>query len=63
MQKIWSIVILRLSFGSSPLTDAGGVMADIFTAREHGFSMIIFAAAPFMGPVMVPGFWGNIQAG
>jgi MFS family permease len=34
------------------LTNAGGVIADMFPARERGLAMSIFAAAPFMGPVL-----------
>lgn len=64
-QNIWSLIILRFfagSFGSSPLTNAGGVIADMFAARERGLAMVIFAAAPFMGPVLGPiigGFLGQ----
>lgn len=64
-QNIWSLVILRFlagSFGSSPLTNAGGVIADMFSAKERGLAMTIFASAPFMGPVLGPiigGFLGE----
>lgn len=40
-----SILILRFfagSFGSSPLTNAGGVIADMFSAKERGLCMSIF---------------------
>jgi len=63
--NIWSLIILRFfagSFGSSPLTNAGGVIADMFQAKERGLAMTIFAAAPFMGPVIGPiagGFLGQ----
>jgi MFS family permease len=64
-QNIWSLLILRFfagSFGSSPLTNAGGIIADMFPAKERGLAMTIFAAAPFMGPVLGPvvgGFLGQ----
>jgi multidrug resistance protein len=64
-QNIWSLIILRFfagSFGSSPLTNAGGVIADLFSAKERGLAMTIFAVAPFMGPVLGPiigGFLGQ----
>ncbi|KAF1989397.1 synaptic vesicle transporter [Aulographum hederae CBS 113979] len=64
-QNIWTLIILRFiagSFGSSPLTNAGGVIADMFNAKERGVAMCIFAAAPFMGPVLGPiigGFLGE----
>jgi len=63
-QNTWTILILRFlggSFGSSPLTNAGGVVADLFTAKERGLAMSLFSIAPFMGPVLGPivgGFLG-----
>jgi multidrug resistance protein len=56
-QNIWSLIILRFfagSFGSSPLSNAGGVLADVFSADERGLAMTIFCGAPFMGPVLGP---------
>ncbi|KAJ8118609.1 hypothetical protein OPT61_g438 [Boeremia exigua] len=66
-QNIWSVLILRFfaaAFGSSPLTNAGGVIADLFNANERGVAMSIFSAAPFMGPVLGPiigGFLGMTE--
>ncbi|KAJ5618849.1 hypothetical protein N7510_002833 [Penicillium lagena] len=63
-QNIWTLIILRFfagSFGSSPLTNAGGVIADMFHAKQRGVAMSLFAAAPFLGPVLGPiigGFLG-----
>ncbi|KAE8150402.1 major facilitator superfamily domain-containing protein [Aspergillus avenaceus] len=63
-KNIWSLVIFRFfagAFGSSPLTNAGGVIADMFPASERGKAMSIFAAAPFLGPALGPiigGFLG-----
>ena len=60
----WTLIILRFfagAFGSSPLTNAGGVIADMFPAKQRGIAMSIFAAAPFLGPVLGPvigGFLG-----
>ena len=51
-QNSWSLIITRFfagSFGSSPLTNAGGVIADIFTADKRGLAMSLFAGAPFLG--------------
>ncbi|KAJ4380648.1 hypothetical protein N0V86_004008 [Didymella sp. IMI 355093] len=65
--NIWSVLILRFfaaAFGSSPLTNAGGVIADLFNANERGLAMSIFSAAPFMGPVLGPiigGFLGMAE--
>jgi MFS family permease len=63
-QDMTTLIILRFfagAFGSSPLTNAGGVIADMFTASERGLASAIFAAAPFLGPVIGPiagGFLG-----
>lgn len=56
-QNIATLIVLRFlagSFGSSPLTNAGGVIADMFPAAQRGLAMSIFAAAPFLGPVIGP---------
>lgn len=48
-----ALVVLRFfagAFGSSPLTNSGGVIADMFSASERGFATACFAAAPFLGP-------------
>lgn len=66
-QNIQTLVILRFfagTFGASPLTNAGAVIADIFTATERGFAMSLFATAPFLGPVLGPivgGFLGQSE--
>ncbi len=51
----WTLIILRFfagAFGSSPLTNAGGVIADMFTAKQRGVAMSMFAAAPFLGKAL-----------
>jgi multidrug resistance protein len=64
-QNIWTLIILRFLagfFGSSPLTNAGGVIADMFPANQRGLGMSVFAAAPFLGPAIGPivgGFVGE----
>jgi multidrug resistance protein len=64
-QNIETLLILRFfagAFGSSPLTNAGGVIADMFPARERGLAMTLFASAPFLGPALGPivgGFVGQ----
>ncbi|KAJ4301842.1 hypothetical protein N0V90_003938 [Kalmusia sp. IMI 367209] len=66
-KNIWTLLILRFfggAFGSSPLTNAGGVVADLFAAKERGLAMSIFSVAPFMGPVLGPivgGFLGMTE--
>ncbi|KFY93871.1 hypothetical protein V500_03499 [Pseudogymnoascus sp. VKM F-4518 (FW-2643)] len=50
------------AFGSSPLTNAGGVIADMFSADDRGLAMSLFASAPFLGPCLGPitgGFLGE----
>lgn len=56
-QNIQTLIILRFfagAFGSSPLTNAGGVIADMFPAAQRGLATSFFAAAPFLGPVIGP---------
>ncbi|PFH56017.1 hypothetical protein XA68_17191 [Ophiocordyceps unilateralis] len=60
-----ALVVLRFfagAFGSSPLTNSGGVIADMFSAEERGLATSIFALAPFLGPALGPiasGFLGE----
>ncbi|KAI9823827.1 MAG: hypothetical protein M1819_001128 [Sarea resinae] len=64
-QNMATLIILRFfagSFGSSPLTNAGGVIADLFTAQERGLAACLFGAAPSLGPTIGPivgGFLGQ----
>ena len=54
---IYALVVLRFfagAFGSSPLTNAGGTIADMFEPAERGLATALFAAAPFLGPVLGP---------
>ncbi|TKY90053.1 hypothetical protein EX895_000051 [Sporisorium graminicola] len=51
-------------FGSSPLVNTGGTLADMFAAKQRGLAMAIFASAPFLGPALGPitgGFLGETQ--
>ncbi|RSM17334.1 hypothetical protein CDV31_003889 [Fusarium ambrosium] len=60
-----ALIVLRFfagSFGSSPLTNAGGVIADMFDAQQRGLASALFAMAPFLGPTIGPiagGFLGE----
>ncbi|XWX01705.1 hypothetical protein V2A60_009734 [Cordyceps javanica] len=62
-----TLIVLRFfagAFGSSPLTNAGGVIADIFSAEERGKAGAFFAMAPFLGPALGPiagGFLGEAE--
>ena len=54
-QNVQTLILLRFfagAFGSSPLTNAGGVIADMFPAKQRGVALSLFAAAPFLGPVL-----------
>jgi len=51
-QTLAQLLVFRFlagAFGSSPLANAGGSIADVFTARERGLAMALFASAPFFG--------------
>lgn len=55
--SIATLIVLRFfggTFGSSPLTNAGGAIADLFPAEQRGLGMTVFAAAPFLGPALGP---------
>ncbi|KAH6887661.1 major facilitator superfamily domain-containing protein [Thelonectria olida] len=64
VQNIQSLIVLRFlagTIGSSPLTNAGAVISDMFTPAERGRATTLFAAAPFLGPSIGPivsGFLG-----
>ncbi|KAG8416713.1 hypothetical protein J3458_007277 [Metarhizium acridum] len=52
-----ALIVLRFmagAWGSSPLTNSGGIIADLFTAKERGIATSIFAIAPFLGPALGP---------
>ncbi|RMD43662.1 hypothetical protein DV735_g1473, partial [Chaetothyriales sp. CBS 134920] len=63
--SIATLLVLRFlagTFGASPLTNAGGVVADILPASQRGLGMALFSSAPFFGPVIGPiigGFMGE----
>ena len=64
-KNITTVAVLRFlagAFGSSPLTNSGGVIADMFDAKDRGFAGALFAMAPFLGPAIGPiagGFLGD----
>ncbi|KIS71591.1 putative mfs-multidrug-resistance transporter [Mycosarcoma maydis] len=63
--NIESLLVFRFLsgfFGSSPLVNTGGTLADMFNAKQRGLAMAIFASAPFLGPALGPitgGFLGE----
>ncbi|KAI9742148.1 MAG: hypothetical protein M1818_004048 [Claussenomyces sp. TS43310] len=64
-QNIQSLLILRFfagASGASPLTNSGGVIADLFPTSQRGLAMGFFSTAPFLGPSIGPivgGFLGQ----
>ncbi|KAF9893435.1 hypothetical protein FE257_010747 [Aspergillus nanangensis] len=59
-----SLLVFRFlagAFGSSPLSNGGGVVSDMFSADRRGSVSTLYAAAPSMGPVIGPLF-GNFAA-
>ncbi|CAI7672244.1 unnamed protein product [Penicillium viridicatum] len=68
-ENIATLLVFRFlsgAFGSSPLTNSGGVIADMFMARDRGLALSAFALAPFLGPVIGPiagGFLGMSSGG
>ncbi|KAI1299716.1 major facilitator superfamily domain-containing protein [Xylaria venustula] len=60
---IQGLVIMRFlagAFGSSPLTIAGGILADIWPKEQRGLAMIFFSSAPLFGPSLGPVIGGFI---
>ncbi|GAA6059190.1 hypothetical protein JCM10212_005535 [Sporobolomyces blumeae] len=56
-QNIETLLIGRFlagSFASSPLTNCGGVVADMMSPVERGVAMSVFSASVFLGPVIGP---------
>ncbi|OAL57101.1 putative MFS transporter [Pyrenochaeta sp. DS3sAY3a] len=56
-----TVRFLAGTFGASPLTNAGGVIADLFSSSQRGLGLAIFSTAPFLGPVLGPMMAGFIS--
>ncbi|KAJ6024066.1 hypothetical protein N7540_004863 [Penicillium herquei] len=55
--NIAAVLVLRFfsgAFGSSAVSNAGGVVSDMYTARDRGLATIAFIGAPFLGPGLGP---------
>ncbi|KAJ5587467.1 uncharacterized protein N7459_003232 [Penicillium hispanicum] len=55
--NIGALLVLRFfsgAFGSSAISNAGGVVSDMYTARDRGLATIAFIGAPFLGPSLGP---------
>ncbi|GAA5934000.1 MFS transporter [Sporobolomyces koalae] len=56
-ENITTMLICRFLggfFGSSPLTNSGGVISDLFNPAERALGISIFALCPFGGPIIGP---------
>ncbi|KAG8808115.1 hypothetical protein FRC17_004124 [Serendipita sp. 399] len=42
------------TFGSSPLANAGGAIADIWNASERGVATTLYSSGPWFGPIIGP---------
>ncbi|KDQ15282.1 hypothetical protein BOTBODRAFT_78005, partial [Botryobasidium botryosum FD-172 SS1] len=56
-QNATTLLVTRFlagAFGSSPLTNAGGTITDIWHASERAIPQALYAVAPFCGPIIGP---------
>lgn len=63
--NIASVLVFRFltgTFGASPLTNSGGIIADMFSLKEIGLPMIFFGTAPTLGPMVSVVFPACIQS-
>ncbi|GAA5968906.1 hypothetical protein JCM11641_000774 [Rhodosporidiobolus odoratus] len=62
--NIGSLIVFRFlggCFAASPLTNSGGVIADLWDAERRGDALAIFALMPFAGPALAPIISGAMQ--
>lgn len=53
--NITSLLVFRFiasAFGSSSMTNTGGIIADMFSKSERGMATALFITAPFLGPAL-----------
>ncbi|KAI5124039.1 hypothetical protein M0805_003868 [Coniferiporia weirii] len=63
-QNVATLLATRLLggiMGSSPLTNAGGAISDMWIARERGMAVALYSTAPFLGPVIGPIIGGFVS--
>ncbi|KAL7422000.1 hypothetical protein Q5752_003772 [Cryptotrichosporon argae] len=56
-QNIETVLVIRFlagTFGSAPLTNAGGQISDMWAVHERALATSFYALAPFLGPVLGP---------
>ncbi|BGP55112.1 hypothetical protein JCM8202v2_002707 [Rhodotorula sphaerocarpa] len=64
--NIGSLIVFRFlggCFAAAPLTNSGGVIADLWGPERRGDAMAIFALMPFAGPALAPICSGFMQVG
>lgn len=63
--NLYALLMLRFCagiFGCCSMTNAGGIISDMFRAHKRGLAMGVFGAMPWLGPVVGPivgGFLGQ----
>ncbi|KAL1406721.1 hypothetical protein Q8F55_006125 [Vanrija albida] len=56
-KTITALLVLRFfagTFGCSSMTNAGGLISDMFRAKDRGLAMGVFGAMPWLGPALGP---------
>ncbi|GAA5877931.1 hypothetical protein JCM8547_007083 [Rhodosporidiobolus lusitaniae] len=62
--NIGALIVFRFlggCFAASPLTNSGGVIADLWDADRRGDALAIFSLMPFAGPALAPIVSGAMQ--
>jgi hypothetical protein len=62
-QNIWTLIILRFlagTAGSSPLTNAGGTVSDVFDAGQRGLGMAVSPSQHMLDQGLYPGIKSDI---
>lgn len=64
-QNLATLLVLRFlsgAFGAAPLTNSGGVIADIFPPKDRGLAITVYALVPLFAPVLGPIVGGYVAA-
>jgi multidrug resistance protein len=62
-KDIQTVLITRFFtgfFGSAPVTNTGGVVGDIWTAKQRGSAMVLYSLSVIGGPIIGPLVGGAI---
>ncbi|KAK9423956.1 putative Major facilitator superfamily (MFS) profile domain-containing protein [Seiridium unicorne] len=63
-RNITTLLVLRFFsgiFGSAPLVNSGGAIADLFALDQRGLAMTLYCVAPFLGPLLGPAVGGFVS--